>query len=96
MNERDEERELIEAELRCLHSSLDASSSTFGDWNMCKYFELLINTMKTATKEDFVDKLMEWFSVTTAELEEVINQRATARARIEELEAELMQDMEGK
>lgn len=89
MKENDERRDAIMAELRCLHSSLDASSSTFGDWNMCKNFEALLETMKTATKEDFVDKFMVWFASTADDLKEVIEQRASTRARINELEQEL-------
>lgn len=35
----DDRRQDLEAELRCLHSSLDASSSEIGDWKIIKIYE---------------------------------------------------------
>ena len=87
MPEMDTEREALEAELRCLHSSLDASSSNFGDWRFAKAVEKLID--EVAEAENFTEALKEWLEGLKEDYADVIAQRKTTRARINEIEEEL-------
>lgn len=83
-----EEREQLEAELRILHSRLDASSSECGDWNLSKVVESLIDACVASTDES----LKAWGENAKTNLSERISERMRIRERINEIEA-LLEEM---
>ena len=80
-----EEREQLEAELRVLHSRLDASSSKCGDWNLVKVVESLID----ACSESNDSSLKSWSEDAKLKLSDRIAERESIRVRINEIESEL-------
>lgn len=82
-----EKREQLEAELRVLHSKLDASSSEYGDWNLSKIVEGLID----ACVESNDDSLKAWGESAKEKLSNRISERVKIRERINEIEVEIEQ-----
>lgn len=83
-----EEREQLEAELRVLHSRLDASSSECGDRNLIKVVESLIDACVVSSD----DSLKAWGENTKTNLSERISERMRIRERINEIEV-ILEDM---
>lgn len=90
MNEKDEKREQLEAELRELHSKLDASSSSVGDWNISKVVEDLLECVITkSTVEEAVEK---WKNRTMDKYGDKLVDRQQIRNRINAIEEELSKE----
>lgn len=79
------EREAIEARLRELHSEMYYSEE-FGDWQMCRAFEGLIDTLSNAKT---LIGVIAAFTNLKQQLATVIAMRVATRAEIERLEREL-------
>lgn len=81
------ENDDLQAELRVLHSQLDASSSDYGDYNMSKAIEKLIEGISQS--DDVVDALNRWADNEYVNLQKKIDKRKEIRERIIEIENEL-------
>ena len=81
------ENDDLQAELRVLHSQLDASSSTYGDYNMSKAIEKLIEEI--IQSDEVVAALKSWADNEYTNLQKKIDKRKEIRERIIEIETEL-------
>lgn len=79
--------ETIMAEIRALKSLLADT-----DYNDNKLIEGLVNAMKEATQENFVETFMVWLNSVLAQYGELCKERQSWRDRINELEAMLPVD----
>lgn len=80
-----DKREIIEAELRSLHSAMYYAHDE-GDWKMARSMERTIKSLKDAKT---VEEIAGYFGLLYESLKDDIAKREEMRARIEELENEL-------
>lgn len=86
---RQEERNNLEVELRCLHSELQQNTSECGDWRMAKAMEKLLIDLQSCDVEKVNECIKNWATETYAAIGSQINDRIYKRERVNEIEEEI-------
>ena len=89
MMKKQEERQELEAELRCLQSDLQHNTSDCGDWRMAKAMEKLIVGLQDCEAENVGKFVKDWASDTYNSIGGDIQNRVEKRKRVNEIEEAL-------
>lgn len=92
MMKKQEERQELEAELRCLQSDLQHNTSDCGDWRMAKAMEKLIVGLQDCEAENVGKFVKDWASDTYTSIGDEIQNRVGKRKRLNEIE-ELLKEI---
>lgn len=89
MMKKQEERQELEAELRCLQSDLQHNTSDCGDWRMAKAMEKLIVGLQDCEADNVGKFVKDWASDTYTSICDEIQNRVEKRKRVNEIEEAL-------